>query len=327
MPAPSTSVALLRSDLRDSLETFNLAADRQGFIAPRIFPVLEVAKQSGSFGKIPIAQLLKHRETVRAPGAGYSRGSQTFTSDNYACQEYGAEETVDDREKELYADWIVAEQIAAASAQDAVLRAAEKRVSDLLFNATTFAGKTADVTLEWDVAHTATAVPIQDVETAVRTVWANCGLWPNALVINRTVFRNLRNITQIVDRITASGAGQAAKPSDITAAMLAAVFDLDEVIVSDSAKNTADEGQSVSISSLWSSEYALLCRVARTASIKEPCLGRTFHWNADGSQIGGTIESYRAESNRSDVIRCRHDVHEKLLMAECGYLLGNVTTI
>jgi hypothetical protein len=65
--------------------------------------------------------------------------------------------------------------------------------------------------------------------------------------------------------------------------------------------------------------------VAVTDDIREPCLGRTFHWGEDGSQIGGLMESYREEQKRSDIIRCRHDVDEKVLYTQMGHLLSNIT--
>jgi hypothetical protein len=324
MPSPSTSLATLRPDLAGSLEEYDLVADRQGFIASRVLPVFEVAKASGKFGKIPIEQLLQNRDTKRAPGTGYSRGSFTFTDLGYATEEHGAEEPVDDREASLYRDYFSAEQVASNRAYDAVLRNAEMRAAALLFNATAFAAQKTTVTNEWDDA--ANATPITDVEAAVQTIWTRTGLWPNALIINRLVFRNLRNCEQIIERIQSAGAGNATKPSDITAAMLAAVFDLEEVIVSGLPKNAAKEGQPASIAPIWSSEYAMIARIARSQDVREPCLGRTFHWGEDGSQIGGTVETYRDETVRSDVVRVRHDVDELLIHSEAAQLLENITT-
>jgi hypothetical protein len=108
--------------------------------------------------------------------------------------------------------------------------------------------------------------------------------------------------------------------------MLAAVFDLPHIIVAGGSQNTANEGQVAAISQLWSDEYAMVCRVATGADFKEPCIGRTFHWGADGSSIGGTVESYREEQTRSEIIRCRHDVDEITLYPQAGHLLSNVTT-
>lgn len=326
MPAPSTSLATLRPDLGASFTEFDLEMDRRNFVALRVLPVIEVMKSAGKFGKIPIEQLLQNRETSRASGSGYSRNKWTFTDASFSTEEHGAEEPVDDREADLYRDYFDAEQISAQRAFDAVLRNAEKRVADLIFNPTTWTGAplTTAVTNEWDDA--ASAVPITDVEAAVRKVYDGTGLWPNALIVNRRVFRNLRNSDQIIDRIASQGAGSPTKPTDITAAMLAAVFDLPNIIVAGGSKNTANEAVAATPTQIWSDEYAMVCRVAETNDIREPSLGRTFHWGEDGSTIGGTIESYRDETVRSDVIRVRHDVDESVLYVQLGHLLSNITT-
>ena len=326
MPSPSTALTTLRPDLGGSMSEFSTAADRAGFIGLRVLPVFESALASGKYGKIPIEQLLATRETKRASGAGYSRSKFTFTDASFATEEHGAEEVVDDRNSALYANYFDAELIAAERARDVVLRNAEIRIASAVFNPTTWAGasKTTAITNEWDDSINAT--PIDDVEAAVRKVWDGTGLWPNALIINRKVFRNLRLAAQIIDRIESAGAGNPAKASDITTAMLAAVFDLDYILVAGSGQNTAKEGQSASLSQIWSDEYAMVARIATSNDLSEPCLGRVIHWGEDGSSIGGVIESYRDETVRGDVIRVRHEVDELIMYPECGHLLSNVTT-
>jgi hypothetical protein len=324
MPSPSSALSTLRPEIAGSLTQFDLAMDRAGFVWNRVLPVFEAQKQSGKFGKIPVAQLLQNRETTRQSGGGYSRGSWTFQDDSYSTVEHGAEEPIDDREATMYRDYFEAEVISAQRAFDAVLRNAEKRAAAAIFNATTFSSYKSTITNEWDDA--ANATPITDVEAAVRAVWNQCGLWPNALIINRHVFRNLRNCEQIIDRIASSGAGSPTKPSDITVQQLAAVFDLPQIIVAGGTKNTAAEGQAAAFGKIWSDEYAMVARLVETNDIREPGLGRTFHWGEDGSQVMGTIETYRDETVRSDITRVRHEVDEKLLYVECGHLLENITT-
>jgi len=327
MPHPSSSLATLRPDLAASLMEFDTAADRAGFIGTKCFRVFEVGKKSGNFGKIPIEQLLQTRETRRAPGTGYARSSFTFAPATYACEEHGAEEPVDDIESEMYAEYFDAEQVAGERALDAVLRNAEIRIAAAMFDATAYAGQLTTITEEWDSNHTTDADPIGDVETAVRACWDRTGIWPNAICFNRHVFRNLRALDQIRDRIEATGAGSPAKASDVTPQMIAQVLDLDSVFVAGSAKNAALEGADIDLDDIWSSEYAMVFRVAKRNDIREPCLGRVMHWSADGSQVGGTVESYRDEPVRSDIIRVRHDVDELTLYSECCQLLDNVTTI
>ena len=322
MPSPATSTAVLRPDLGLAVQEYDALAEINGYIAHRVLPVFESALQSAQFARIPIEALLQNPEVSRAPGAAYNRGDWKYTSDNFATKEYGEEEAVDDREARIQSRYFDAEAIAATRAQGIVARAAEIRAATAIFNAATWA-PTA-VANEWDDA--ANATPIGDVEAAIRRVYARCGLWPNVLIIDRLVFRNLRNCEQIIERVNSSGAGSRTVPSDVNAAMLAAVFDLDEIIIGGSPMNTANAAKDVAISSVWSGEYAMVARVARSNDLREPCLGRTIHWGEDGSQIGGVFESYYSDERRSNIVRCRHDVDEKLLYTDAADLLSNITT-
>lgn len=324
MPAPDKSLATLRPDLGASFMEFELEADRRGFASPRVLPVFTTGVQKGTFGKIPLEQLLSNRDTARAPGSGYSRGEFTFTEESFATVEHGAEETVDDREAEMYASFFDAEQVAAARAMDVVLRNLEKRVSDLVFNSSTWTGAalTTAVGTEWDTA--ATATPVADVAAAVQKVYDGSGLWPNAMIITRKVFNNLRLVAEIQDLVKYNGIMDP-RQGAITEAALSQVFDL-QVIVAGGTKNTAAEGQAATPSPIWDDEYCMVAKVAMSQDIREPCLGRIFHWPGDGSDIDGRVESYRDETVRSDIIRVRQDVDELILYKEAGHLLSNITT-
>lgn len=325
MPSPSSSLSTLRPDLAAFFE-FDLEMEAAGFVGTRVLPVVEVGLQADNPGKVPLEQLLQENSTARASGANYNRGSFKFETFSYATEENGFEEPIDARDEKRYMHIIDAERVASARALAQVMRGHEKRVADAVFNTSTWTGAslTTAIVNEWDDA--TNAVPVTDVEAAVRKIYDGSGLWANALVINRKVFRNLRNCDQITDRIASSGAGSAIKASDITAEMLAQVFDLDFVIVAGSSKNTAKEGQAASVSQIWSDEYAMVCRVATTNDIREACIGRTFHWSEDGSVIGGAIEEYYEEQTRSRIIRVRHDTDEVIMYPQAGHLLSNITT-
>jgi len=324
MPHPTDTPATLRPDLA-SLVEFDLAGDRKNCIAHRVLPVLDVASQSGTFGIIPLEELLQHKDTIRAVAGTYARGNWKWKTGSYATEEHGWEEPVDDRERRMYRNYFKAEVFATARAVDFVLRNAEMRAADLLFNETTWngSGLTTAVGTEW--SNKAAATPVDDVLAARRKTYEACGLWPNALIINRYVFQNLRRCAQVIDSVTASGAGSAAKPRDITTALLAEVLDVDDVIVAGGAQNTAQEGATPAIAQLWSSEYAMVATVAQTDDVQEPCVGRTFHWGGDGSDVDAIVESYREEKVRSEIIRARHEVQEKVLHVESAHLLSNIT--
>lgn len=326
MPTPTTAPATLRPEIGGSLEEFDLAMDRMGFIGLQLLPVFEVAEQAGSFGIIPREQMLKNPDTARTSTGNYNEVNFEFETTSYATKEHGLKGRVDDRDTRLYGNYFDAEVMTAEVVRDGVLRGQELRTKALLWNTSTWTGATLTTAAgtAWTLANKASATPIDDVENAVRKVWALTGMWPNTLALGQITYRNLTHTDQIFDRIVSSGAGSPAKPSDITIAMLSAVFRISRIVVAGGAYNSAKEGQAMTVASIWSNDYAMVARCAETNNIKEPCLGRTLHWGADGSQIGGVIETYYDEDRRSNMVRVRHETQEKVFDASYAHLLTGV---
>ncbi|MBC8869200.1 MAG: hypothetical protein H8E44_07270 [Planctomycetes bacterium] len=321
MPSPRTTLNGYRPDLGMMLQ-FDDAMNRNGFVANQVAPVIEVPEQKGTIGVIELKQLLKEPETGRNSRGDYNRTSYQFVDETYETFENGLEMPIDDRRSKIYRNWFDFEVMSARIVLDQVLRAYEKRVADLLYNATTFASYTTAVTNEWNDWTNAT--PLTDVIKGKRSMWAAVGLYPNALIINKRQFDSLRMNAQVIDKLESGGAGQTVVPGEISKAQLTACFDLDQIIVSDSARDSANEGASVSIAPMWSDEYAMLARIARTNNPEEPSLCRTVHWGEDGSSIGGTLETYYSDPTRGDVIRVRHETEERLFYTALGYLFSNV---
>lgn len=322
MPSPSASLATLRPDLGESFEEFNLQADREGFIAYQVLPVFETPVQAGTIGVQPIEERLKNANVDRAPGSGYNRMTRKFDTVTYACKDRGIEEVVDDREAKMYANFFDAEQAAVENGQHTLLVEAEKRVAGQVFNASTFTPQS--VTNEWDDA--ANATPITDIETAVQALYDASGLWADTLITNRKVFRNLRNVAQIIDRFKGQSLSVDVRPDLMTPVLMASIFDLRQVLVAGGTKNSATEGQAATPGQIWSGEYAMVCKLVTGGNLREAGLGRTFHWSEDGSQLTGAIDTYREENVRGEVVRFRHDVDEVLLLTAAGKLLDNITT-
>jgi len=323
MASPNTT-AYLRPDLGMSFEEYDLVAELEGFVAAEVLPIFDAAVQNANFGKLAIEQLLKDVDTLRAPGGNYMRDHQRFEQDSFTTVEHGAEEPVDDRESSIYAHILDAELVAAQRARAKVLRALEQEVSAAVFNAATFTGAlTTAVTNEWDDAPNAT--PISDVAGAMDAARLTGGILPNALVINWSVFNNLRQVAEIVERIKYWG-GQSPNTTDITAQALAQALGIDRVIVAGGLRNTANEAQPAALGNIWSNELAMICRVPKSNDLREPCMGRLFHYTGDGSTPGATVEQYRDESRRSDIIRSRMDYHAKIIYPQAAHLLSNITT-
>lgn len=321
MPNPSTSLATLRPDLGASLMELDLAASRMGFIGYQILRPLTVSVQAGTFGRIPIEELLRERPLDRAPGSTYNRDEWRFTEDSFATKERGLVGVLDDREVRMYASYFSAEQVTTERTRDQVIRAAEKRVADLLTNTATFVDDAAGTA--WTTL--ATADPLADVDTRIQAIRTATGLTPNAIMMPYKAWRALRRTTQFREFLHSSGAGESTLIGRVTRQQIADFFEIENVFIGDAQRNSAAQGQTAVLGEIWPATIVGVGRIATTDDIAEPCVGRTFDWRADGGMVEGTIESYRDEDVRGEKIRVRHDVQEKLLVTECWELITGVT--
>lgn len=324
MAKPSVSIATLRPELAASVREWGGDAQAQGAIASLCAPIVRVQAQSGIFGRIKAEEMLKPVKLDRAPGAEYHRTDLKFETDTFATVEYGQEQTVDDRRAVLYASFLDAEQAASQQISWALQRAYEKRVADLLFNAGTFSATA--LTNEWDDQVNAT--PIADLNASIKRVYNASGLVPNTLIINWKVFRNLLLVDEIVDRLKYNGVMDVGVLGMAQArSALAQAIGIDRILVGGMQRNTADEGQTKSLSPIWSDEYAMTAYIDDSGDPEAPTVARTFEYTEDGMQVAGvTFESYRDEPRRGTVIRGRHESDEKVIYVAAADLMSNVTT-
>lgn len=327
MSQPTTATFEPREDLGLRYDEFDLAMNQMGFIGHQLLPLVPRAKQSGKFPRLSLEQQLQNLDTHRSPEGTYNRSKREFGDDNYETEEHGLEALLDDRTQARYDDILDCEVFEGQVIENSLLMSYEQAVASLLFNATTFSGRTSGVSNEWDDLTNAT--PVTDVNSAINTIRLACGVKPNVLVINDFVFRNLIHCDQVINRLKYQGY-QDARPGDISRQALAISLNIEEVIVADSLYNTKDPGQAAVLADIWSNEYALLARVAKTRNPMERCIGRTFMWDkegaSDGERMGVIAETYYEDARRGGVLRRRTDWGLKTLHLECGYLYSNITT-
>lgn len=318
MATPDSVLSTQRPDIADSMLEFDLEMNQQGFIGSSVLPVFESGVSAGKFGKIPIEELLQTPDTRRAPGAGYARGRYTFTPDSFETEEHGAEEPVDDRESKIFGGYFNHEVVAASRARNFVMQSYEIRVAALLQNNATFTN--AGSTAAWTTTNTAT--PIADVLGRQIAIYNATGLWPNAVQMTHEQFLRLKQVDEFIDKVKDT---RPVLPGDIGISDVASAFEVPFVLVSGSTKNTANPGQTASLSSIWDRTKICIGVIATNPNdFRQPSVGRTFHYGEDGSVMGAAMESYRDETVRADIIRARMDTDEKLLYTELWQILTGV---
>lgn len=324
MPTPSGTLSTQRPDLETFWE-ISFAQIEGMMISSTILPTINPSVQAGTYGKKTLESIARHDSDIdRAPGSGYKRRRYEFTTDSFATTEKGIEEVLDDREVAIYRNYTAAEEFATARAVHTCLIEKERRCAETVIDVAFYTGYAAGFQAPTNgLWNTAAATPVDDVELAYRKVRDATGVKPNALVLPFYGFRDLRNCPQILDRISASGAGDRIRARDVNINHLREIFDIEHVLVGDTLRNSANPGATAVMGDVWP-DHAFVTVVAETDDPDEPCIGRTIHYSEDGSTLDGTIESYREENKRSSIYRARHDYQLKIKYQELGCLITNI---
>lgn len=322
MPKPATNVRV-RLDIAASMMGVPFLAQQAGAIAYKLSPVYEVPKQSGEYGDIAPKELLTVGDDRRRNSDGsYKRSTIRFSDRNYATKEFGGEGTVDERDSHKFEDYFDHELVVGQVEMNRNVLAKEKRIADKAMDSANFVGQTTPAGSTWDAWKTSN--PGLDIHNAKKAQWKRTGIRPNVGYCSENTFLDLINNDEVFRKIHSEGAGDPAKPSDITIEMLKKVFLLEDILVGGMSINKGNINQDLDIDGVWSDDYFGLAFIDRTNNIAVPTAFRTFHWDVDGSRIGGTVEDYFEDNKRTHVVRVREDVDEQEPRSDLKQLVTGV---
>jgi hypothetical protein len=167
--------------------------------------------------------------------------------------------------------------------------------------------------------------PFTDIETQQTFILQNTGFMPNRLVLSWLAYQALRKHPLVIDRIKYTSQPDA---KSITPQMLAAMFDIDEVVVAKAVYNSAAEGLAGTYNFIVGN-VALLCYAAESPGLMEPTAGYTFGWQGFTGLNGLGIRSNQIPMNwlGMGTIRdeCEMAFDMKVVGASLGVLFSNIT--
>jgi hypothetical protein len=302
----------------------------EGFVADRVFPNIPVAKQSDLYRVYPRdfffrAEMEKVAPATRSKAIGYE-----LSTSSYFAHVWGLNHPIPDQIR-ANADADVNLELNATK----LLTAQGMLRREISWAATYFgpgiwtsnrlgvaAGPVAGTSvLQWNDA---ASTPVEDVRMARRTVQGLTGRMPNKLTLGREVFDTLIDHPDIVDRVKYSN-GTADNPSRVNKRTLAALFELDEVLVMDGIQNTAAEGQTLALSRIGG-KHALLTYSPASASTEEPSAGYTFSWSGylGASAQGVRMLRYRDQPIKSDVVEIEMAFDQKQTAPDLGFSFNSI---
>lgn len=287
------------------------------FIGQKVAPIWTVDAKAGNYMKatLALAELLNADAGIRSAGGEYNRVNRSYTTDVYRTEDYGLEATIADDYKLEVDRFFNLEVAEAKNLARSLMISYEARVAAMLQSTSNFSATAALVAMT--EANLATINLPGDI-AASKLRLLKVGVIPNTVVMSANVFERVRRSTLLQNQVfgvTPKSAGQVTLPQE---ADIARAIGVDNLFVGKAPKNANKKGQSYSGSFVWSDTYIW---VGNTQS-GDPSSGgaaRTLVWTADSEFL--TSETYRDEKTRSNILRVRHSVSEKIIDETCGDLI------
>ncbi len=300
-----------------ALTDVSVGYENAELIGERIYPVVPVENQSDKYFKHG-KDIFTVRDDRRSPGGEARESRWTLSDDNFFCEGHALKDYVprenqgnSDPQLDLLTD-------TTEVLTDQIMLNQEVNLVTILAAAMTGTSLAAQTLTPWNDDD---VDPLPIIETQKIAIAKRIGKPPNVLVMSGPVWSAMKLNANIRMLITGAGSLPGAV---ITPQNLAAYLDLKEVLVGSAVKNTANEGQDVSLDFVWG-EYALLFYRPQSPGRKTLSLGYTFAWkNALGASAGGQfVDRYYWQPNKADVVEVHKYYDQKTIDAGAGCLFSN----
>lgn len=291
----------------------------RGFVADLAFPNIPVSKQSDVYWEYSRDFWNRDEMEVRAPGTeskgiGYEVSTTPYFAPVYAIHHDIPDQVRSNADEAINPDRDATELVS----MQAMLRR-ERQWASTYFQPSIWAtDQTAGS--DWDAA----GDPIVQIRTAKRTVLQNTGYEPNTLILGKQAADILIDNAQVVDRVIYGTQNQV---SVVRMPELAALMEIDRILVMSAIENTAAEGAAENNAFIGNTLDALLVYAAPRPSLMAPSGGYTFSWTGlmgAGAQ-GGRISRFRMPHLKSDRVEMEMAFDHQLVSADLGYYFDDVT--
>lgn len=329
MPTPQRSQVHVNRPLTNISIAYQQAAD--AFVAARVFPIIPVSKQSDAFFIYNRSDMNRDEIRQRAPGTESAGGGYGLTTDTYFAKVYAFHKDIDDQTRANYDEPLNADREATQYVTNKYLIGRESMFA-AAFLTTGVWGKDLTGVASAESAGTsfrqwndqANSNPIDDVQYMKTLTLENTGFEPNVLTIGKGVWDALRNHPDILDRVRYGGNN--ANPAMVSRQVIAALFEVDEILVMKSVKTTATGAEpgpsndTASISAFIGGKTALLTYRPPAPGLMTPSAGYTFAWDGYAGQnaFGSAISSFRMENIKSDRVEIEAAFAQKVTGKDLG---------
>jgi hypothetical protein len=287
-------------------------------IGLKVAPIYRAPRNTATFPALTRESLTQDIDLKRNKDGTYNRAELRAEDISYKVEEFGVEIRKDDVKRLTHKMDFDLDMASAEAAAWFLAIGQEKRIATMVFNTTTWTG----AALYLDVSGSAPwATTSSDIRATIRTIKAqmliNCGLEPNTIVMNTVNRDRVKNnddymeSIKYVDKLTEANMN----------AGISEFFGIPKVLVGAASYNSADEGQTFSGTNIWSSTYVWVgVTPGEGEEVIAPSACRTPLWVPDSPETE-TIDEYREDNTRGDIVRARQQVDEVVVDPYFGFLL------
>lgn len=312
------------------------------FIAMKVFPNVSVAKQSDAYFTYDRGEFNRDEMEERAPGTESAGGTYSIGTDTYYARIRAYHKDIPDPVRANQDNPINLDREATTFCTQKALINREKNWAAAFFPAShapggvwTFdvdgaASATAPASFDPTNAsandkvfwNDASSTPIEDVRQGKRFVLESTGFAPNVMVLGRAVYDSLLDHPDLVGRLDR---GQTTGAAMVNKAAMAALFEVDEVLVMDAVENTAVKGQTA-VHAFIGGKNALLAYRPPAPGIMTPAAGYTFSWTGymGATADGMRIKRFRMDHLEVDRVEIDSAYALKKVSADLGYYFGAI---
>lgn len=297
------------------LSNLTIAYEPQGLIAPLIYPVVTVDKESNVYYVWAKAESLRLQDAYRSRGREANRINFDVSSDTYAVKNYALAmdlplEDVDNADAPLDIRGSAARRVT-----NGLNLAWENRLAVTLTTTTNMTSSTA-LTNNW--ADLADGTPVDDLYVGRDAIRKATGFTPNVGVFGDHAWSRFSRHPDVIEFIRGRGDNTGGGP--VTEAQVATAFGLSRVLVGKGLKNTGAEGVSATYTDIWSTA-AILLYVAPAPGLMEASHGYTFRWTPAGMPGALAVERYTNQREKTESVEVHMFQDEKVTGTDLGYLI------
>lgn len=299
------------------LTNLTIAYEPVGLIAPMIYPIVPVQKESDVYYIWAKAESLRLHDAHRARGRETNRINFDVSSDTYAVKNFALAmdiplEDIDNADAALDI-----RNSAARRVTNGLNLAWEERLAVTLTTTTNMASSTS-LTFNW--ADLGNSNPVDDVYVGRDCIRKATGLTPNVAVMGDHAWSRFSRHPDVIEFIRGKGDSTGGGP--VTEQQVATAFGLSRVLIGKGLKNTAAEPFAGVYTDIWSTACVLLY-VAPAPGLMEPSHGYTFRYTPAGLPGPLAVERYTNQRPKTESVEVHMYQDEKVTGTDLGYLIVN----